>query len=328
LDREAEHIPLRLSSSKKISNEEDLAWYLLSTGLGRLPPNSNLEALNPGLIFISRAGFWQGAGTTQFHNRGWLRNPRPLNFPSLSAFTRDALVIAGHPLRPPKPRPGELLYKRWSGEHKEMLEFTALDLGDSSSVSPHLAAFHKWHNDDRVDSAWGEQGSLKKHREYLEQLMKNPGVVPIMMSWDGNLMGYVELVWVKENHVAQHFPEEFAVGEWDRGIHVLVGEEKYLGNGRCKLFRHTDVLGAKVLIPCIAEVWLRSLAHYLFLEDPRLLRVVGEPKESNVAINKAAAAAGYGLVTVRCIASSSWRWRWANWTRFRQSTFRINGRRY
>ena len=64
-------------------------------------------------------------------------------------------------------------------------------------VSRHLAAFHRWHNSDHVNRGWGERGPLEKHREYVRTLMADPGVLPVMMSWDGELMGYAELVYVK-----------------------------------------------------------------------------------------------------------------------------------
>ena len=38
---------------------------------------------------------------------------------------------------------------------------------------------------------------MEKHRAYLRALMADPGVLPVMMSWDGELMGYAELVYIK-----------------------------------------------------------------------------------------------------------------------------------
>ena len=53
-----------------------------------------------------------------------------------------------------------------------------------------------------------------------------------MLSWNGELMGYVEIVYTKEDHVAMNYPAGVVPGEWERGIHVLVGEDKFLGGGR------------------------------------------------------------------------------------------------
>ncbi|KAG6853013.1 hypothetical protein C0991_007496, partial [Blastosporella zonata] len=272
LYRTQEHILVRFSS---IPNSEELMRYLSISGLGRVAQGTKLPDAVANGIFLSRAAFWQGAGTTGYHSQGWLLAP-PSIFPTLPAFTRSDMVIASHPLRPPKPRAGEVLYRRYCSAVGKSLEFVAFDIEGNpkrdGGLSQHMAAFHKWHNDERVNSAWGERGSLETHREYIEGLLADPGVVPVMMTWDGELMGYVEIVWAKENHVSQYFPEDCTVGDWERGIHVLVGENKFLGG---------------------SELWLRSMVHYIFLADPRTNRVVGEPKKSNALMIKSAQAAGF-----------------------------------
>jgi hypothetical protein len=244
-----EHIPVAFSS---FLNADEIKEYLITTGLGRLYPTSELSVkkfpLTKDIIFLSRATFWQGAGTTGYHRRSWLLNLKPTTFPSVQSFTRNEKVIATHPLRPSKPQPGEVLYRRWCSAVSQMLEITYFDLEGvhdgtkalGGGLSRHMVAFHKWHNDERVNTAWGERGSLETHREYVEQLIADPHVLPCMLSWDGELMGYVEIVYVKEDHVAQHYPSDVVPGEWERGIHVLVGENKFLGGGRCKgaFFHH------------------------------------------------------------------------------------------
>ncbi|KAG5642607.1 hypothetical protein DXG03_002505 [Asterophora parasitica] len=239
LYRTKEHIPIRFSF---VSNSEELSKYLVLTGLGRLYQGSQKNAeLAKSVIFLSRAAFWQGAGTTGYHDRGWLLAPAPV-FPHVPSFTRSDMVIASHPLRPPKPRSGEVVYRRYCAAVGQTLEFVAFDIhGRDGGLSAHMAAFHKWHNDERINSGWGERGSLETHMEYVEGLLADPGVVPLMMSWDGELMGYLEIVWVKENHSSQYYPNDAVVGEWERGIHVLVGEDKFLGGGRCKSVCAADV---------------------------------------------------------------------------------------
>ncbi|KAG5723244.1 putative lysine N-acyltransferase C17G9.06c [Termitomyces sp. T112] len=272
LYRTLEYIPIRFVY---VPNTEELTRYLLISGLGRLTHNKKKVEGMENAIFLSRSAFWQGAGTTGYHTQGWLLAPTP-TFPSLPSFTRSDMVIASHPLRPPKPHAGEVLYRRYCAAVGKSLEFVAFDIdGDpkrDGGLSQHMAAFHKWHNDERVNSAWGERGSLETHRDYIKGLLADPGVVPIMMRWNGELMGYVEIVWAKENHVAQYYPPDSPVGNWERGLHVLVGEDKFLGG---------------------SELWLRSLVHYIFLADPRTNRVVGEPKQTNSVILKAAQSAGF-----------------------------------
>ena len=53
------------------------------------------------------------------------------------------------------------------------------------------------------------------------------------------------------------------------------------------------------MISITAEIWIRSLCHYIFLADPRTDRVVGEPSSDNVPIDKAGIASGFHTQTVR-----------------------------
>ncbi|KAG2005708.1 hypothetical protein CC2G_002091 [Coprinopsis cinerea AmutBmut pab1-1] len=261
-------------------------------------PLTPTYTLNDTPFFLSRAAFWQGAGTVGWHKHTWIPNlPRAI-FPQISSFTRAENVVAKHALRPPKPRPGEVLYRRWCAGVGQMLELAYFDLdgvseglagagagvgvgvgGGEERLSRHMAAFHRWHNDERVNRAWGEQGSLEAHRDYIQKVLADPHVLPCMFSWDGELMGYIEINYTKEDHAAPYFPFGDPPGEWDRGVHVLVGESKFLGGGR-------------------SELWLRSLVHYIFLADPRTNRVLGEPDARNKAIAKVAENADFHRVLV------------------------------
>lgn len=240
-----EHIPVIFSG---VENAEQLRRYLLTSGLGRRNAKKHTAPWRD-VVHLSREGFWQGAGIDGYHNHGWLQWQSPI-FPSLPGFTRTSLVIASNPLRPQKPEPGQLLYRRWCAGVGQAFEITHLDLEgvkdtelfarseDDEPMSKHLAAFHKWHNDDRVNSAWGEKGPLETHIKYLRGVLDDPSVLPCMMSWDGELMGYLELTYAKENHVAQHYPAGTVVGEWERGMHVLNGEMKFAGRGVWHQFLH------------------------------------------------------------------------------------------
>ncbi|KAI5992714.1 hypothetical protein EDD15DRAFT_2269319 [Pisolithus albus] len=75
------------------------------------------------------ATLWRGAVQAGFHERGWL----PLSdssrnalspFASVQSFARTPLVVAAHPLRPPKPKRGEVLYKRYCPTIGQTLDFT------------------------------------------------------------------------------------------------------------------------------------------------------------------------------------------------------------
>ncbi|KAI0827023.1 acyl-CoA N-acyltransferase [Trametes gibbosa] len=285
-----ETIPLVLSDTLK--NAADLSAYLLTSGLARKRhtlPQDTARALAEPEHFVLRETFWQGAGTGPYHTRGWLRGhaaqlalaPPPYT----QTFTRTPLVIAAHPLRPSKPRPGEVVYRRYVPSLGQTVEFAYVDVEGTSqavecegeTVSRHLATFHRWHNSDHVNRGWGERGPLEKHREYMRALMADPGVLPVMMSWDGELMGYAELVYIKENHVAPYIPG--GAWDYDRGLHILVGEEKFRGIHRSK-------------------AWISAIHHFLFLSDPRTQRVIGEPKASNDAVIKLSVAVEMNVNTI------------------------------
>jgi len=232
-----ESIPLNLSN--QLPHRSEISTYILRSGLGRCYTTAVTGQSHDGegIIFLSRAAFWQGAGVQGYHSKGWLPNPQPHLFPLQKEYTRHEKVITSHPLRPQKPDQGEVLYRRWCGGVDRMLEISYFDLegtGQGDQPSKHMAAFHKWHNDERVSSAWGENGSLETHVDYVKGLLLDPHVWPCMLSWDGELMGYCEIVWVKEDHVAHHYPEGVSLGDWDRGVHVLVGESKFAGRGISK----------------------------------------------------------------------------------------------
>ncbi|KAL0960593.1 hypothetical protein HGRIS_005626 [Hohenbuehelia grisea] len=288
-----EHLPVVIS--ERFDNCPVLVQYLLSSGLGRTQPN----ATTPNVLFVSRMAFWQGAGAIGWHEKGWLLPANALtsestarstsailphhSFPYVPAFTRDELVIASHPLRPPKPQPGEALYRRYCPSVGKMLEFQYFCLDDSlGQAINHLATFHRWHNNPRVNAGWGEGGTLVEHRAYLEKVLADPAVLPVMMSWDGELMGYIEIVWVKENHMATYIGGAEGgeqARDWDRALHVLVGEDRFKGKA-------------------FSSAWLRSAVHYAFLAEPRTERVLGEPRADNMAILEACMNAGFHLQTV------------------------------
>lgn len=210
-----ENVPIVLSASPAFANSDELTRYLIHSGLARrrhvlpgMPQPGERGDTEEDVLFLLRQAFWQGAGMAGFHARGWLRasvDQLPGSFPYSLSITRTPLVIAGHPLRPPKPAQGEMVYKRWIPSIGEMFEIVAFDLGADRDVvegreheaSEHLQLLHKWHNTDRVNRAWGDRGPIEKHRDYVRKLWRDPAAYPVILLWDGKPFGYAEFAWFK-----------------------------------------------------------------------------------------------------------------------------------
>ncbi|GHC65370.1 GNAT family N-acetyltransferase [Neogemmobacter tilapiae] len=168
------------------------------------------------------------------------------------------------PLRPPKPE--GVIYRRHIPWLDQWLSFRALTLDD-------LPTFHRWQNDPRVAAFFEESGTLEEHRAYLQRLLDDPHMFPVIAALNGRDFAYFELYWARENRIGAHCDAD----PWDRGWHVLVGEE--------------DIRGADYV-----TAWLPSLMHYMFLAEPRTQAILGEPKASHVQQLKNLGRGGFAHV--------------------------------
>ena len=174
----------------------------------------------------------------------WLTGPAP-SFPTLHVKGPHGR----HPLRPAKPE--GLLYRRYIPWLGQWFSLRALTLAD-------LPTFHRWQNDPRVAAFFEEDGTIEQHRAYIERMAADPHMIQVIGSLDGRDFAYFELYWARENRLgAVH-----DCGPWDRGWHVLIGED--------------DVRGADYV-----TAWLPSLMHYMFLAEPRTTAILGEPRASH-----------------------------------------------
>jgi len=156
-----------------------------------------------------------------------------------------------HPQRAPKPV--GIVYARHIPWLNQTLSFRVAE------IEQDLPHFHRWMNDPRVAHFWQEEGDLAKHRAYLEQMHNDPHTLALIGCADGQPFGYFEVYWAKENRIGPHYD----VADFDRGWHVLIGEENVRGR------------------PWVTA-WLPSLMHYIFLDDVRTQRIVGEPRADHV----------------------------------------------
>jgi RimJ/RimL family protein N-acetyltransferase len=120
---------------------------------------------------------------------------------------------------------------------------------------------HKWMNDPRVAYSWGETGPSSHQSEFLQSGLTSRHSFPAIGCFDGKPFGYFEVYWVKEDRLSRLVGDK-EIGDWDRGLHCLVGEQEFRGEHRVK-------------------VWLSALVHYCWLADMRTERVVMEPRVDN-----------------------------------------------
>lgn len=171
---------------------------------------------------------------------------------AVSAFPQIYVMTNGmrHPLRPP--RSLGVAYARFIPWLGRVLSFQTIN------VEAHLPLFNRWMNEPQVNKIWEEGGSLDKHRSYLQERVDDPHVLPLIGYFDQEAFGYFEVYWAKENRLGPYY----SANDYDRGWHVAVGEPAFRG---------------KAWI----SAWLPSLMHFMFLDDPRTQRIVGEPSASH-----------------------------------------------
>ncbi|HDS0930392.1 GNAT family N-acetyltransferase [Pseudomonas sp. CJQ_13] len=173
----------------------------------------------------------------------WLREPASVHTAPRYCFSGEKR----HPQRPPKPA-GEV-YRR----HLPKLNAT-FSLRTIDPVKD-LAAFNRWMNLEQVAFFWEQSGTPEEHAHYLREMLDDPRVHPLIGCFDDEPFAYFEVYWCKEDRIAPYYD----VADYDRGWHVVIGEPKHQGIGKLR-------------------GWFRSLMHYMFLDDPRTQRILGEPR--------------------------------------------------
>jgi N5-hydroxyornithine acetyltransferase len=173
-----------------------------------------------------------------------------------------------HPARPKPPRMGEIFYTRYVPSAAKYLSFRVASASSSpvpflgpTSGTPreheHLTALsdtsliQTWMASPRVSKFWGGY-----QPDFLTNSLNMKHSFPVIAMWDGVPFGYFELYWAKEDVLGKYLD----VGDFDRGIHVFIGEEWARGK-----------------IP----QWISSLAHWMFQFDNRTMNVYLEPRVDN-----------------------------------------------
>jgi acetyl CoA:N6-hydroxylysine acetyl transferase len=207
----------------------------------------SLAALQAGGVLISDGGdVWIQPELFFQVSAPWTPKAAPQPFPQFHIMTSGRR----HPLRPPKPR--GTVYARFIPWLNQVLSFRTVN------IEHDLDRFHNWMNDPRVATIWDEQGTRDKHRAYLEANRADPHMLALFGCLDHVPFSYFEVYWAKENRLGPFYDAD----DYDRGWHVAVGEESFRGKA-------------------FVSAWLPSLMHFIFLDDPRTQRIVGEPAASH-----------------------------------------------
>lgn len=215
-------------------------------------------------LLLSRSTFWQGAASPFGPRPVWTADPSTalpspggvLEYTFTTAFP-STRIYKRHPVRAPKPAPGSIVYSRWLPHLNEHLTLVAVDW----RLPEHLNAFHTWQNDPHVSAGWNQSGPESEHRDYLAANEKDPHILSVFGAFEGELFGYFEVYWGPEDHLGAYYESQ----DWDRGRHSLVGNRRLRGPHRVR-------------------AWWSGLMHYCFLDEPRTMRLVGEPREGNEVV--------------------------------------------
>lgn len=174
-----------------------------------------------------------------------------------------------HPVRPKPPCMGEIFYSRFIPSVGQYLSLRVASLSPhpvpyigpvGPSPPPHAnlgflsdtALLQSWLETPRVRAFWGGYTP-----GFLPGALKSRHSFPVIGLWDGVPFGYFEIYWVKEDPLGRLAG---TVDDWDRGFHVLVGEEWARGR---------------------VQSWLSSIVHWSFVGDYRTMSVCTEPRVDN-----------------------------------------------
>lgn len=183
-----------------------------------------------------------------------------------NTFLRMVTDQREHPVRP--------LITEGTKYMRYVLDIDATITIRTVNIDKDLDQFHNWQNKPRVYSLWELNKPKDELKSYLEKGKKDLHQVPLILEFNGESMGYVEVYWAPEDRIGPFYEYKM----YDRGFHFLIGEEKFLG---------------------VANTFaaLKAVAHLLFMDNSRTERIVGEPRYDNArALKYVHMAKGWEIV--------------------------------
>ncbi|KKC99711.1 GNAT family N-acetyltransferase [Photobacterium halotolerans] len=190
----------------------------------------------------------------------WHRHTVSSRFPLIEVQSNNQ--YRHHPMRPAMPT--GTVYQRFDHQADLEVSFRVFDMERD------LDRFVRWMNDPRVAHFWEQAWSKDDLAEFAQSRLNDPHIIPLIGEFNGEAFGYVEAYWVSEDRLSPYYD----VQSYDRGIHLLVGEDQFRG-------------------PRYFNCWMRAISHYLFIDDVRTTRIVLEPRSDNKRLFNRIKEVGY-----------------------------------
>ncbi|RNA69733.1 GNAT family N-acetyltransferase [Alteribacter keqinensis] len=86
---------------------------------------------------------------------------------------------------------------------------------------------HKWMNEEHVHPFWNLNITLKAFKSHLKKALADKHQSLYLGFLDGQAVSYWEAYWVKGDVVEK----AYTAHPYDQGVHLLLGEKRYLGKG-------------------------------------------------------------------------------------------------
>nr|WP_089752563.1 GNAT family N-acetyltransferase [Halobacillus alkaliphilus] len=86
---------------------------------------------------------------------------------------------------------------------------------------------HRWMKEEHVHPFWNLNISLDRFKTHFRKALADAHQTLYLGTIDGEVMSYWEAYWVKGDIIENYYPAQV----WDQGVHLLIGEKKFLGSG-------------------------------------------------------------------------------------------------
>ncbi|MDP2635980.1 MULTISPECIES: GNAT family N-acetyltransferase [unclassified Pseudoalteromonas] len=144
------------------------------------------------------------------------------------------------------------VYRRFDNELGKFISFKVAD------PDADIGIFHQWMHHPRVSEFWEMDLPKEELKSYLTDKFNTPFNLPLIGYFDDEAFGYFEVYWAAEDRIAPYY----AWQGYDRGLHLLVGNDAYRGT---RFFK----------------AWCKAISHFIFLDCPMTQKIVLEPRHDN-----------------------------------------------